>query len=189
MEIQQLVHNQAPWISRYVSHFVGYVKWGPVQFFYSETLLDHGIAPLPMLEEAGLPRAPAGYPLRLGAAKIVAFCHSQHRNLESLRRLMPDPLVELAPETAAARGITDGEWVRIRTAAGSAVAKAKFSRDLAPGTVCAQHGWWVEGPAGSLYGAAAPLAANPQPGHRHVAYGPGVGLHCAARLVVRAGAH
>ena len=32
MEIQQLVHNQAPWISRYVSHFVGYVKWGPVQF-------------------------------------------------------------------------------------------------------------------------------------------------------------
>ena len=31
MEIQQLVHNQAPWISRYVSHFVGYVKWGPVQ--------------------------------------------------------------------------------------------------------------------------------------------------------------
>ena len=127
---------------------------------YSETLLDHGIAPLPMLEEAGLPQAPAGYPLRLGAAKIVAFCHSQHRNLESLRRLMPDPLVELAPETAAARGIADGEWVRIRTSVGSAVARAKFSRDLAPGTVCGQHGWWVEGPAGSPYGADAPLAAN-----------------------------
>ncbi len=127
---------------------------------YSETLLEHGIAPLPMLEEAGLPQAPAGYPLRLGAAKIVAFCHSQHRNLNSLRRLMPDPLVELAPETAAARGIADGEWVRIRTSVGSAVARAKFSRDLAPGTVCGQHGWWVEGPAGSPYGADAPLAAN-----------------------------
>ena len=73
---------------------------------------------------------------------------------------MPDPLVELAPETAVPRGIVDGEWVRIRTAVGSAVARAKFSRDLAPGTVCAQHGWWVEGPAGSPYGAAAPLAAN-----------------------------
>ena len=127
---------------------------------YSETLLAHGIAPLPTLEEAGLPQAPAGFPLRLGAAKIVAFCHSQHRNLESLRRLMPDPLVELAPGTATARGITDGEWVRIRTSVGSAVARARFSRDLAPGTVCAQHGWWMEGPAGSPYGAGAPLAAN-----------------------------
>ena len=119
---------------------------------YSETLRDHGIAPLPTLEETGLPQAPPGYPLRLGAAKIVAFCHSQHRNLESLRRLMPDPLVEVAQETAVARGIADGEWVRIRTTVGSAVARATFSRDLAPGTVCAQHGWWVEGPVGSPYG-------------------------------------
>ena len=30
--VQQLVHNQAPWISRYASHFVGYVEWGPVHF-------------------------------------------------------------------------------------------------------------------------------------------------------------
>lgn len=131
---------------------------------YSETLLDHGIAPLPTLEEADLPRSPAGFPLRLGAAKIVAYCHSQHRNLASLRRLMPDPLVEVAQETAAVRGIADGDWVRIRTVAGSAVARAKFSRDLAPGTVCAQHGWWIEGPAGSPYGndagTAGLLAAN-----------------------------
>jgi len=127
---------------------------------YSETLLSHGIAPLPVLEETDLPQAPPDYPLRLGAAKIVAYCHSQHRNLESLRRLMPDPLVEVAHETAAARGIADGQWVRIRTAVGSVVARAKFSRDLAPGTVCAQHGWWVDGPTGSPYDAAAPLAAN-----------------------------
>ncbi len=127
---------------------------------YSETLLEYGIAPLPTLEETDLPQAPPGYPLRLGAAKIVAYCHSQHRNLESLRRLMPDPLVEVAHEAAAARGIADGEWVRIRTAVGSAVARAKYSRDLAPGTVCAQHGWWVEGPVGSPSEAAAPLAAN-----------------------------
>ena len=139
---------------------------------YSETLLDHGIAPLPTLEEADLPQAPPGYPLRLGAAKIVAYCHSQHRNLASLRRLMPDPLVEVANETAAERGIADGDWVRIRTTVGSAVARAKYSRDLAPGTVCAQHGWWIEGPAGSPYaadagatagataGTVAPMAAN-----------------------------
>ena len=109
----------------------------------------HGIAPLPMLDEADLPAAPPGYPLRLGAAKIVAFCHSQHRNLASLRQLMPDPLLEIAPETAASRGIADGDWVRVRTAVGMALARAKVSRDLAPGTVVGQHGWWAEGRPGT----------------------------------------
>lgn len=73
---------------------------------------------------------------------------------------MPDPLVEVVPETALTRRIGDGEWVRIRTAVGSTVARAKFSRDSAPGTGCAQYGWWGDGPADSPYGAAAPQAAN-----------------------------
>jgi anaerobic selenocysteine-containing dehydrogenase len=127
---------------------------------YSEALLAQGIAPLPMLEQGELPAPPPGYPLRLGAAKILAFCHSQHRNIESLRRLMPDPQAEIAPGTAHERGIASGDWVRIRTCAGSAVARARVSRDLAEGTVCAQHGWWVEGAAGTPYDRAHALAAN-----------------------------
>ena len=31
------------------------------------------------------------FPLRLGCAKTVAYCHSQHRNIASLRRLAPHP--------------------------------------------------------------------------------------------------
>ena len=127
---------------------------------YAETLLNHGIAPLPMLEAADLPAAPPGYPLRLGAAKVLAFCHSQHRNLESLRKLMPDPQAEIAPETARARGIATGDWIRIRTGTGSAVARARVSRDLGEGMVCAQHGWWIEGAAGSPYDGDHLLAAN-----------------------------
>ncbi|MBL8384211.1 MAG: molybdopterin-dependent oxidoreductase [Burkholderiales bacterium] len=127
---------------------------------YSETLLDHGIAPLPVLDAADLPAAPPGYPLRLGAAKVLAFCHSQHRNLDSLRRLMPDPQAEIAPETARQRGIANGDWIRIRTPVGSAVARARISRGLAEGAVCAQHGWWVEGAGGTPYDRAHPLAAN-----------------------------
>ena len=33
MHIQRLVHSHARWISRFVSHFVGYAKWGPVQYY------------------------------------------------------------------------------------------------------------------------------------------------------------
>ena len=127
---------------------------------YSEALFNHGIAPLPALEASDLPAPPRGYPLRLGAAKVLAFCHSQHRNIDSLRQLMPDPQAEIAPETASARGIANGDWIRIRTGTGSAVARARLARDLAEGTVCAQHGWWVEGVAGSPYDREHPLAAN-----------------------------
>jgi anaerobic selenocysteine-containing dehydrogenase len=127
---------------------------------YAETLFNHGIAPLPVMEAADLPAPPPGYPLRLGAAKVLAFCHSQHRNIESLRLLMPDPQAEIAPDTARARGIANGDWIRIRTGTGNAVARARVSRDLAEGTVCAQHGWWVEGTAGSPYDREHPLAAN-----------------------------
>jgi anaerobic selenocysteine-containing dehydrogenase len=127
---------------------------------YAERLFDHGIWPLPALGEEDLPRPPPGYPLRLGSAKVLAFCHSQHRNLDSLRRLMPDPEVEIAPADAASRGITAGDWVRIRTAQGSAVARARLTGMVRAGAVSAQHGWWVEGPAGSPYGAGHPLAAS-----------------------------
>ena len=127
---------------------------------YSERMLEHGIAPLPALTSAGLPSPPPGYPLRLGAAKILAYCHSQHRQLDSLRKLMPDPQVEIAPATAAVRGIHDGDWVRIRSACGSVVARAKMSAGLREGSVNTQHGWWVSGPAGSPYDAQHPMAAN-----------------------------
>jgi anaerobic selenocysteine-containing dehydrogenase len=43
---------------------------------------------------------------------------------------------------------------------GSAVAKAHVSRDLAEGTVSAQHGWWVLGAAGTPYDGENAMAAN-----------------------------
>jgi anaerobic selenocysteine-containing dehydrogenase len=100
------------------------------------------------------------FPLRLSSAKLVAYCHSQHRNIASLRRLVPDPVLEIAPTAASARGVKNGDWLRITTADGSAVARAHITPGLADDTVSGQHGWWVEGPEGSPYDARHPLAAN-----------------------------
>ena len=101
-------------------------------------------------------------PLSLGCAKTVAYCHSQHRNLPSLRRLMPDPLLEIGAATAAARGISDQDWVRVSTAIGSFVARARVTRKLREGEVFAQHGWWVPDQAGQPYGdgTSDPMGAN-----------------------------
>lgn len=127
---------------------------------YSERLLEHGYPPIPSVEPADMPKSPEGFPLRLSSAKTVAYCHSQHRNIASLRRLAPDPSVEMPPDAAAARGIKEGDWVRVRTPAGSAVARAHLVPGLAPGTVFGQHGWWVDGPAGTPYDGDHPLAAS-----------------------------
>ena len=93
---------------------------------YSEQLCDAGYRPIPSFEPGDLVPAPSSFPLQLGNAKSVAFCHSQHRNIKSLRRLMLDPIVELSSQDAAPRAIATGDWVRITTKVGSTVARAKI---------------------------------------------------------------
>jgi anaerobic selenocysteine-containing dehydrogenase len=129
---------------------------------YSERLRDAGYPPLPSVAlngGGGIPEN-AHFPLVLGSAKAVAYCHSQHRNIASLRRLMPDPVLDMAPDDARARGIAQGDWARILTSDGSFVARVSIVAGLAAGAVFGQHGWWVEGQAGTPYDAAHPLAAN-----------------------------
>jgi anaerobic selenocysteine-containing dehydrogenase len=121
---------------------------------YSERFAEHGYAPVPVFEGAPEQAHDPNYPLRLGCAKTVAYCHSQHRNIASLRRLMPDPLIEIATEDAAARNIAAGDWVHIHTPLGTATARASVSPSLARGSVFGQHGWWV--PVDGVE----PLAAN-----------------------------
>ena len=114
---------------------------------WSETFRRHGQDPLPgyvppAVSPARRPDLAARYPLVLSSAKPHLYCHGQHRNLPKLRRLLPDPLVEVHPDTAAARGIGDGDWVGIRTPSGRVKARARYRDSLAPGVVAAQHGWW-----------------------------------------------
>ena len=127
---------------------------------YSEPLLQHGYEPVPALQDE--PRFPCGprFPLRLSCAKTIAFCHSQHRNLASLRRLMPDPILEMPQEAAAERDIANNDWVSVSTEVGSFVARCKIVADIEPQSVFAQHGWWVDGPIGSPYDTRSAMAAN-----------------------------
>lgn len=115
--------------------------------FYSETMLEHGYPPLPQYEEPlvsphSRPDLSDRYPLILTCAKNTLFCESQHRALPSLRRRAVDPEVELHPDTAAERGISPGDWVRLETPAGSVRARARLDDTLQPNVVCGQHGWW-----------------------------------------------
>jgi anaerobic selenocysteine-containing dehydrogenase len=114
---------------------------------YSQALAEHGYPALPTFIEPPLsprsrPDLAAQYPLVLTCAKSLRYCESQHRQIAELRRAAPDPQVEVHPDTAAARGINAGDWVRITTPNGAVSARAKLNAGLDPGVVCAQHGWW-----------------------------------------------
>lgn len=114
---------------------------------YSEMLLEHGYPPLAEFEEPRVsplsrPDLAERYPLILTCAKNGLFCETQMRALPSLRRKALEPEVEIHPATAAARGIGQGDWVRIETPEGSVRARARFDDTIARGVVCGQHGWW-----------------------------------------------
>ena len=114
---------------------------------YSQTFLDRGQTPLPKfvaprVSAEARPDLAEGFPLVLSSAKSPVFCHSQYRNLPSLRRKARHPIVELHPDAAAARGVVKGDWVEIETPAGRMRAVAQLSPGLDPRVVVAQQGWW-----------------------------------------------
>jgi anaerobic selenocysteine-containing dehydrogenase len=114
---------------------------------FSEQLADHGYPPLPQFEEPrtsprSRPDLAERFPLVLTCAKSLWFSETQHRQVATLRKRVPDPQVELHPDTAAGRGIAAGDWVRIVTPLGSIRSRAKFNASLDPQVVCGQHGWW-----------------------------------------------
>lgn len=112
---------------------------------YSELLLAHGQPPLP----AYVPPAGGGdpaLPLWLSTSKSGWYVHSSHRHIASLRRKAPDPMVEISPAAAAARGIRDGDWTSLRTAHGTARLRARLDPTLADDVVIAEFGWWEDCP-------------------------------------------
>jgi len=114
---------------------------------YSEQFLAQGFSPLPAYEEPlvslrSRPDLAEAYPLVLTCAHTTHFCETQHRGIASLRKLARDPEVELHPTTAAARGVAQGDWVRIETPHGAVRAKARLNERLDPRVVVGQHGWW-----------------------------------------------
>ena len=114
---------------------------------YAERFLEHGYEPLPDYVEPAIGKngdtdVADAYPLVLTCAKSTHYLHSQNRNLPSLRRHEPDPLVEINPETAAAHAIGEGDWVTLTTPHNTLRARARFAAKLHPKVVSATHGWW-----------------------------------------------
>lgn len=120
---------------------------GKVELY--STILEHmGYAPLPSYEEApespySAPGLAEDYPLVLTTGhRNPFFFNSEHRQVAKLRRARPDPLVEIHPETAAACGIADGDWIWIENQRGRVRQRASFAPGIDRRVIAAEHGWW-----------------------------------------------
>ena len=81
------------------------------------------------------------YPLKLCTPKSRARTHSIHDNQPKLARVDRDD-VWLHPEDARARGIADGERVRVFNDRGATVLPARVTERIARGTVSIKEGAW-----------------------------------------------
>lgn len=111
----------------------------------STLLEEHGYEGLPVYTEPeesprSRPDLAERFPLvfNSGSRHRRSF-HTQHHGITSLNRGHPEPGVTLNDRDAEARGIRDGDLVRISTPRGSLTMRARVTPDIAPGAIDADH--------------------------------------------------
>lgn len=117
--------------------------------FASEVLRAHGMEPLPVYREPvysplSTPEIAKRFPLIMNSGTRVPFySDAKERELPWLRRFMPEPVIRLNPADARARGLVEGDYVRITAPIDEegVVMKLELTETVKPGVIDALHGW------------------------------------------------
>lgn len=114
---------------------------------YSKQLERWGYPPLPTYTEPAesyisKPELAEKYPLILMTGpRTINYVHTQFRNVPTLRKMVPEPLVQINTGTARELNIADGEMVTLESPRGSLKIKATLTDDIHPEVLCMPHGW------------------------------------------------
>jgi anaerobic selenocysteine-containing dehydrogenase len=133
-----------------------------------ERLRAEGWAPLSLPAERRVPFANGGFPTPSGRCELFAdpapgyapppegglplvmvsakselrFLNSSYSHLPRHRRAAGEPEVQVDPADAAARGIADGDRVRVANERGELLLTARVGDGVRPGVVAIAHGRW-----------------------------------------------
>ncbi len=115
--------------------------------FYSATMAADGLDPLPAYiapyeSRASNPQLAQQYPLAMISPPARNFLNSSFVNVKSLRGTEGEPHLDIHPGDSAARGIADGDMVRVFNDRGSFVARARVTDKARPGLVVGLSVWW-----------------------------------------------
>ncbi|RKP48499.1 molybdopterin-containing oxidoreductase family protein [Pararobbsia silviterrae] len=115
--------------------------------FYSARLEREGLDPLPDYlppyeSKASDPALAGRYPLTFISPPARHFLNSSFVNVESLRRPIGEPRIEIHPDDAAARCIVDGARVRVFNDRGEVELIARVTDGARTGVVVGLSIWW-----------------------------------------------
>ena len=124
---------------------------------WSQRMQEAGLDPLPGFVPTGasVEDDPA-YPFTLQTGlREKTYHHSRFREQAWARKVSPDPLLRIHPDTAQLLGIADGDWVKVETprGAGACRLKASVTDATAAGVVATGMGWWLPEAPGPEFGA------------------------------------
>jgi anaerobic selenocysteine-containing dehydrogenase len=85
----------------------------------------------------------SGHPLHFMTPNTKNRIHSQFNNLRMIRQFGARPFVQLHPDDAGARGIGDGDRVRIFNDRGSLQLEARLDNGIKAGCIAVTNGWWI----------------------------------------------
>ncbi|WP_334154711.1 molybdopterin-containing oxidoreductase family protein [Tepidimonas sp.] len=109
----------------------------------SPRLAAQGLDPLPaVLPNHEAPGTDPRHPLAMISPPARHFLNSTFVNVVSLRDAEGEPLLEMHPEDAAARGIADGDWVEVFNDRGRHRTRARLNGRARPGVVVGLGIWW-----------------------------------------------
>jgi anaerobic selenocysteine-containing dehydrogenase len=102
-----------------------------------------GLDPLPAFVPPHETLGKGPYPLNFLPRKHKDSLNSSYGHLPVMRRQEREArTLEIHPQDAAARGLREGEEVRVFNARGAFVTPVKISQNVPPGTVATFWGWW-----------------------------------------------
>jgi len=115
--------------------------------FYSESLARQGLDPLPFFNPpaesvVSNPALAERYPLAFLSPPARHFLNSTFANLKRFRDFEGEPRLEMHPDDAAARGIRDGDRVRVFNARGEFNLRVCVNARPRRGVVVAPSVWW-----------------------------------------------
>jgi anaerobic selenocysteine-containing dehydrogenase len=108
--------------------------------FYSAALEKQGLDPLPFYNPPA--ERASGDALAFLSPPARNFLNSSFAHLKRFRDLEGEPRLEMHAMDAAARGIRDGDLVRVHNARGSLRLRARVNDRPRPGVVVAPSVWW-----------------------------------------------
>jgi anaerobic selenocysteine-containing dehydrogenase len=114
---------------------------------YSPGMAAQGWDPLPTYtppheDPQTRPELAARYPLQILSPPAPSFLNSTFVNVERLRHMAGEPILEIHPEDAAVRGIRSGQWLRVFNDRGAFRARAVVGETVKKGVVVTLGVWW-----------------------------------------------